>query len=254
MRINAKILLAVLAPAAIGALVLTWSLGRPADLPLRAPIGSCDLSVPPSGAPGEVARKALSARESFEIDMALGTSAKTRLTALEVFAKEVWATSDNAILMRAAAYDPESEVRKPALEIAMRLARKEAPGAMDTVLSRVLNSPYKDAVQEALYGCQKEPSPTFTDKLLELSQRSSATRAQAVVALAHSPDERAQKRVVEVAKDATLPKNERLRAIALLSMLKVPEAADYLAELAGGEDAELKALAVKAMEAQGKRQ
>ena len=194
-----------------------------------------------------------SPQRDFEDRMRQGQPSSVRLAAIRSMRDQSWAKSDNVTLCHALARDPEAEVRAAALETALLLAKRESREAMGTVLLLGLTSPHKDTVHESIYQCRLDPNPATTNILLELARNGSPSRSQAIAALAYSDDEKAQRRVLEVAKDANALKTERIRAIALLSVLKLPEAAEYLAQLVGGADAELREVAVKAMDATGRR-
>jgi hypothetical protein len=68
-----------------------------------------------------------------------------------------------------------------------------------------------------------------------------------VQALAFLDDPGAQRVVLETAQSESLPRAERVQAIALLCESELVEAHEYLQKLATGEDTELRAIAMEAL-------
>ncbi len=149
-------------------------------------------------------------------------------------------------------FDEDRAVRERAFAVAMELGRRLGVTEARSVVRGALGSPFPELRREALRTCAQQPDARLVDDLIAQARDPSREQWLAIQALAFLEDERAQLRVLEFAKDQSTKRNERIRAIVLLSKSSLPEAVTYLQELARSDDDELCRYAVEALAARSR--
>ena len=165
-------------------------------------------------------------------------------------------SSDPASALAAAqssmSFDEERAVRERAFAVALELGRRLGVMEARGVVRGALGSPFPELRREALRTCAQQPDAQLLDDLIAQARDPSREQWLAIQALAFLEDERAQLRVLEFAKDSSVKRHERIRAIVLLSKSSLPEAAAYLQQLARSDDEELSRSAVEALAARSR--
>jgi len=170
-----------------------------------------------------------------------------RVAVLEDFRARPDARSMNTVLRTTMLADNSPKVRLKAFEVAKALAMAEGREETISILRDSVRNPYAEVQREGLRACRDHPHFELMDELVEVVRRGGSERPVAIQALAFLDEPDAQRLVLESAQSTTLPRAERIQAVALLCELEIPEAVEYLKALAAGEDAELKAYAIEAL-------
>lgn len=160
-----------------------------------------------------------------------------------------WARATIGVLADCMQRGDSTAIRARAFDVALELAKRPQGDSKAAVLKVALDSHHADVRSRSLRECRIDPQPEMLDDLLSAARMGGTDRYQAVHALAALEDPRAQQCVLEAAKDESLPKPERARAIALLGRTKLAEAVEYLKELAAKQDAEFSGVAMQALAA-----
>jgi hypothetical protein len=135
------------------------------------------------------------------------------------------------------------------LDVALDLARREEGAARSNVLKSGLASAQSDIRTKSLRLCRSQPEPALLNELLRAASGGGDERYLAIHALSALDDPRAQRCVLEAARDEGLPKVERARAIGLLARSKLPEAVEFLKQLASSKESEFASVALDALAA-----
>jgi len=185
----------------------------------------------------------------FESEFARAPDEAARLTLLDGLPTKPWARATIGVLADCMQRGDSTAIRARAFDVALELAKRPQGDSKAAVLKVALDSHHADVRSRSLRECRIDPQPEMLDDLLSAARMGGTDRYQAVHALAALEDPRAQQCVLEAAKDESLPKPERARAIALLGRTKLAEAVEYLKELAAKQDAEFSGVAMQALAA-----
>jgi hypothetical protein len=175
--------------------------------------------------------------------------AKERLELIRWVSEQEWAGHKTPVLRKALVADTDEAVQLEALSQSVRLAAKYGSASIAEVIRTGLSVGNQKVVQQALREARKHPCVELVPDLLEVADSNTAHRFLAVDALAFTDDERARSKVIEVASRADGDKNERMRAIALLSKIKDDRAVQLLGQLTGDSDEEVRRVANEALAA-----
>lgn len=214
---------------------------NPAPTPTPEPItASSPHPEPPKPPPPEV---------EFERTFAATVDEAARMKLIESLPEKTWATATNSVLTGCMQRESSPALRSKAFDVALDLAKRPNGVTKAAVLKVALDSLHADVRSRSLRECRIDPQPEMLDELLSAARMGGTDRYLAVHALAALEDPRAQQCVLEAAKDESLPKPERARAIALLARSKLPHSIDYLKELAATQDSEFAGVAIEALAA-----
>jgi hypothetical protein len=232
----------------VGGTVAAWlfnSSGEPARI-ARLPQPETPDNTPETKprAPAEPSQETLFARE-----LANAADEASRLKLLDSLAQRAWAKSNAEPLRDCMDRDSSAAVREKAFDVACALAEREGAAATTSVLKTAMRSPQSDVRVKSLRQCRTQPQPELIDELLSTARGGGAERYLAVHALSVIDEPRAQQGVLDAAKDESMPKAERARAIALLARSTLPAAIEYLKQLASAKDAEFSQLAIDTLAA-----
>lgn len=179
--------------------------------------------------------------------------ADVRVRRLHALRDDPGARSDMQELTVAMVADASAEVRLTAFEVARHLAAKEGGTQLLQLLKSTIRSPHSEVRREALRTCTTHPQFDLIDELLHLASQTTEERFLAVQALAYLDDDRAQMAVLDVARSESVPRSQRMRAVALLTRTQLTAGVLYLQELAKGDDSELRDCALAALSAMQQR-
>jgi hypothetical protein len=185
----------------------------------------------------------------FASEFAKAPDEAAKLTLLDALPAKTWAKATDRVLADCMQRGESTAIRARAFDVALELTKRPQGDSKAAVLKVALDSHHADVRSRSLRECRIDPQPEMLEELLSAVRMGGTDRYLAVHALAALEDPRAQQSVLEAAKDESLPKPERARAIALLSRSKLPEAVDYLKELAAKQDAEFAGIATQALAA-----
>lgn len=135
------------------------------------------------------------------------------------------------------------------MDVGLALASRGDGAARNAVLKAGLGSVHSAVRVRSLRECRAMGNPELIDDLLSAANAGGAERYMAVHALARYDDPRAQQVVLNAARDESLPKVERARAIALLARSRHPDAGEYLKKLASDPASEYASIALSALAA-----
>lgn len=246
---RALVLLALPATAMIALGTLGWWLlanesplpSRPSAAPEPDPIAT---------SPSQPAAVAAPAPEMlFASEFAKAPNEAAKLTLLDALPAKPWAKATDRVLVDCMQRSDSMAIRSRAFDVALELTKRPGGESKAAVLKVALDSLHADVRSRSLRECRIDPQPEMLDELLSAARMGGTDRYLAVHALAALEDPRAQQCVLEAAKDESLPKPERARAIALLGRSKLAEAVEYLKELAAKQDAEFAGVAIEALAA-----
>ncbi len=249
MKQSAKLALIVLPAAAFAALgaAASWMFGSEGrDSPSRVRPSTVECAPVATSQPAKVEP---TPEMAFDLSFAAALDDAARLKLLESLLERPWAKATTSVLIDTMQRSDSPPLRAKAFDVALDLAKRPDKGAKSAVLKSALDSRHADVRTRSLRECRLDPQPELLDDLLQAARMGVADRFLAVHALAALDDPRAEQCVLDAAKDENLPKAERARAIALLARSKLPEAVDYLKELATKPDSEYAGVATETLAA-----
>lgn len=170
-------------------------------------------------------------------------SDEDRLERIRWAARQPWAKSSSKLLRQAIVSDSTEAVQLAAVEESLKLARQEGGSAPTAVVRTALASTKGNTRAAGLKAARENADPEFVDELVQLVDEKDPYATMALNALAYTDSPAAQAKITAIAKDESVDRKLRERAIALLAVTKDREARPLIVELANGEDETLRRLA-----------
>ena len=237
-------LIAVLALASVA----LWLLSNESQRPHIA-VPSVGAEPVEASSPQPEPAKPPTPEKEFERAYSATSDEAARLKLIESLPEKPWATATSSVLTGCIQRENSPALRSKAFDVALELAKRPNGNSKAAVLKVALDSLHSDVRARSLRACRTDPQPEMLEDLLSAARMGGTERYLAVHALAVLEDPRAQQCVLEAAKDESLPKPERARAIALLARSKLQESIEYLKELAAKQDTEFSGVAMQALAA-----
>lgn len=191
----------------------------------------------------------ISEQTRFAKALAASHSDEEKLRLLASYADAPWADATSPALLDCIKYDRSPRICDKAMDVGLALASRSDGSAQSAVLKAGLGSVHSAVRVRSLRECRARQNPELIDDLLSAAKTGGAERYMAVHALAQFDDVRAQQVVLNAARDESLPKVERARAIALLARSSHPDACEYLKKLASDPASEYASIALSALAA-----
>jgi hypothetical protein len=158
------------------------------------------------------------------------------------------ARSNSALLRNSILADPDETVQIAAVEVALQLAVKEGGPSVANLVRTALKSSKGNTRARGLKAAREHPQVELVPELIGLVEARDAYAAMALNALAYTDEAAARAKVLAVAKDETVERQLRLRAVTLLAVTKDMESLDLLRDLANGSDKDFSSVAAAVLE------
>ena len=235
------ILCAILTVAGVGAFLL-FSGGEDTHSPVdvRVPDWRKDVEAVPG----------LSAEAKAEEHYRALGDASERMKLIDWIAGQPWARPNRGVLAKAMATDADESVRLHALAKSLELGERTGQAeAKREILRAAFGSDNPAVAQAAMLHTHEHPDSALVPDLLKYADDLSDPRTLSCwTALALIDDPIAKAKILDLARDTSLPHAHRVRAVTLLAKHPNPAARPLLESLAASDDHDLQLAAQAVLE------